>query len=80
MYSRSKLDYTQLKREGAGEESVHQVEAKADELYTNTLQAMTGYQSTIAAIKDTLLERYVLSKDEVFELLEQLAEPQREAA
>jgi cell division protease FtsH len=80
MYSRSKLDYTQLKREGAGEESVHQVEAKADELYTMTLQAMTGYQSTIAAIKDTLLERYVLSKDEVFELLEQLAEPQREAA
>jgi cell division protease FtsH len=80
MYSRSKLDYTQLKREGAGEESVHQVEAKADELYTMTLQAMTGYQSTIASIKDTLLERYVLSKDEVFELLEQLAEPQREAA
>jgi cell division protease FtsH len=80
MYSRSKLDYTQLKREGSPEEALKQVEAKADELYTRTLEAMTDYQPLIEALKDTLLERYVLSKDEVFALLEELAQPQLKAA
>jgi len=80
MYSRSKLDYTQLKREGSPEEALKQVEAKADELYTRTLDAMKDYQPLIEALKDTLLERYVLSKDEVFALLEQLAQPQLKAA
>jgi len=74
MYSRSKLDYSQLKREGSHEESVRQVESKADELYTKTLEAMKGYTDLIVAIKDTLLERYVLSKDEVFALLSDLLE------
>lgn len=80
MYSRSKLDYTQLKREGTGEDAVKLVEAKADELYTRTLEAITGYRAQMEGIKNTLLERYVLSKDEVFELLEQLQEPALEAA
>lgn len=72
MYSRSKLDYKQLKGEGSGEEAIRQVEAKADELYTLTLEAIKGYRDAIEALKDTLLERYVLSKDEVFGLLKQL--------
>jgi cell division protease FtsH len=80
MYSRSKLDYTQLKREGSAEEALKQVEAKADELYTRTLEAIKDYQPLIEALKDTLLERYVLSKDEVFALLEKLAQPQLKAA
>ncbi len=80
MYSRSKLDYTQLKREGKGEDAVKLVEAKADELYTRTLEAISGYRDQIEGIKDTLLERYVLSKDEVFELLEQLRQPELQAA
>ncbi|MGV3653412.1 MAG: AAA family ATPase [Noviherbaspirillum sp.] len=81
MYSRSKLDYTQLKREGNGEDAVRQLEAKADELYSSTLEAITGYREWILALKDTLLERYVLSKDEVFALLESLPpEPERAAA
>jgi cell division protease FtsH len=81
MYSRSKLDYSQLKREGAGEEAVRQVEVKADELYTSTLEAIKGYHDLILALKDTLLERYVLSKDEVFALLESLpTEPELKAA
>jgi cell division protease FtsH len=80
MYSRSKLDYTQLKREGSPEEALKQVEAKADELYTRTLDAMKDYQQMIIALKDTLLERYVLSKDEVFALLEEIAQPQLKAA
>ncbi|QDZ27830.1 AAA family ATPase [Noviherbaspirillum sp. UKPF54] len=79
MYSRSKLDYTQLHRE-SHEESLKQVEAKADELYTRTLEAIKGYKSTIADLKDTLLERYVLSKDEVFELLQEMSEPRLKAA
>ncbi|MDO8299511.1 AAA family ATPase [Lacisediminimonas sp.] len=70
MYSRSKLDYTQLKREGSGEDCVKLVETKADELYTRTLEAMKLYRHQIEVIKTTLLERYVLSKDEVFVLLE----------
>ncbi len=80
MYSRSKLDYTQLKREGSPEEALKQVEAKADELYTRTLDAMKDYQQLIVALKDTLLERYVLSKDEVFALLEEIAQPQLKVA
>ena len=39
MYSRSKLDYSQLKQEG-GEHTVRQVEEKSDELYSYTLGAM----------------------------------------
>jgi cell division protease FtsH len=80
MYSRSKLDYTQLKREGNGEDAVKLVEAKADELYTRTLDSISGYRAQIEGIKDTLLERYVLSKDEVFALLEELQQPELQAA
>ncbi|MDB5798865.1 MAG: family ATPase [Paucimonas sp.] len=80
MYSRSKLDYTQLKREGSGEDSVKMVESKADELYTRTLEAMKGYRDQIESIKTTLLERYVLSKDEVFALLEEMQPPELQAA
>jgi cell division protease FtsH len=72
MYSRSKLDYTQLKGEGSRDDALKQVESKADELYTRTLEAMKGYQCLALALKDTLLERYVLSKDEVFALLAEL--------
>jgi cell division protease FtsH len=72
MYSHSKLDYSQLKREGALDEAVHKVEEKADELYNRTLEAMKGYKDMVWALKDALLERYVLSKDEVFSLLAEL--------
>jgi cell division protease FtsH len=80
MYSRSKLDYTQLKGEGSRDEAVRQVEAKADELYTRTLDGMKTYKDLTWALKDTLLERYVLSKDEVFALLEEMTADQRQAA
>ncbi|HJV81399.1 AAA family ATPase [Noviherbaspirillum sp.] len=80
MYSHSKLDYSQLKREGAAEEAMRQVEAKADELYNRTLEAMKGYKDLIGVLAGTLLERYVLSKDEVFALLAELTEPRRKAA
>jgi len=80
MYSRSKLDYSQLKGESSPEEAMRQVEAKADELYTRTLEAMKDYKDLISALTGTLLERYVLSKDEVFALLADLTEPPRKAA
>jgi cell division protease FtsH len=80
MYSRSKLDYTQLKGEGSRDEAVKQVESKADELYTRTLEAIKGYQHLIGMLKGTLLERYVLSKDEVFDLLESMTAVERKAA
>jgi cell division protease FtsH len=79
MYSRSKLDYTQLKGESSRDEALKQVESKADELYTRTLEAMKGYQHLALALKDTLLERYVLSKDEVFELLAELTGAKEDA-
>ena len=69
MYSRSKLDYTQLGKDSTSAEALEQVESKADELYTATVGRMKAYQGAISAIKDTLLDRYVLSKDEVFDLL-----------
>lgn len=80
MYSRSKLDYTQLKGEGNGEDCVKLVESKADELYTRTLESMKLYRSQIESIKVALLERYVLSKDEVFVLLEPFWSAQEVAA
>lgn len=71
MYSRSKLDYTQLRQEGSGDHTVKQVEEKSDELYSYTLGAIRDYKDVIESIKDTLLEQYVLSKDAVFDLLEE---------
>ncbi len=71
MYSRSKIDYTQLKNEGSGEHTIRQVEQKSDELYSYTLGAIGDYKEAIESIKDTLLDQYVLSKDAVFDLLEQ---------
>ncbi len=56
------------------------VESKADELYTRTLDSMKGYRDQIESIKGTLLERYVLSKDEVFALLEPFWPAQLDAA
>jgi cell division protease FtsH len=70
MYSRSKLDYSQFKNDLSGEHTLVQVEAKADELYSYTLGAIGDYKDVIASLKETLLERYVLSKDAVFDLLE----------
>jgi len=69
MYSRSKLDYKQLRHEGSNSDTLKHVEIKADELYTLTLAAMKEYKDLVSVLKDTLLERYVLSKDEIFALL-----------
>jgi cell division protease FtsH len=73
MYSRSKIDYTQLQQE-SGEHSVRQVEEKSDELYSYTLGAIRDYKAVIESLKDTLLDQYVLSKDAVFALLEERSE------
>lgn len=74
MYSRSKLDYSQFKQDNGAEHTLNQVESKADELYSYTLGAIGDYKELIATLKDILLERYVLTKDAVFELLEQRME------
>jgi cell division protease FtsH len=74
MYSRSKIDYTQLGQDSTGEHSVRQVEEKSDELYSYTLGAIRDYKAVIESIKDTLLDQYVLSKDAVFALLEERSE------
>ncbi|KQQ47435.1 zinc metalloprotease [Duganella sp. Leaf126] len=67
MYSRSKLDYTQFKHRDT---DLDQVQAKADELYTYTLQAIADYRDQIMELKDVLMDQYVLSKDAIFSLLE----------
>jgi cell division protease FtsH len=79
MYSRSKLDYSQLKHEGTGEHTVRQVEEKSDELYSYTLSAIKDYKQVIESLKDTLLDQYVLSKDAVFALLEERKDMLRSA-
>jgi len=75
MYSRSKLDYSQLRGETGDEHTLVQVEAKADELYSTTLAAMRDYRAVMESIKDDLMERYVLSKDAIFALLEERLDP-----
>ena len=75
MYSRSKLDYSQFDSESSAEHTLAQMESKADELYSYTLAAIGDYRAIIATLKDTLLERYVLSKDAVFALLEERLTP-----
>jgi len=77
MYSRSKLDYSRLKNDSSAEHTLAQVQAKADELYSYTLLAMVDYKAQIDELKDVLLDRYVLSKDAIFALLEQ--QQQRDA-
>ncbi|MGZ5202792.1 MAG: AAA family ATPase, partial [Telluria sp.] len=74
MYSRSKLDYSQLQNDGAAEHTLRQVEAKSDELYNYTLTSMRDYKLVIESLKDTLLDQYVLSKDAVFALLDERSE------
>ena len=71
MYSRAKIDYSQMGNDASGEHTLRQVEEKSDELYNYTLNSIRDYQDVIVAIKDTLLDQYVLSKDAVFALLEQ---------
>lgn len=71
MYSRAKIDYSQLQNDASGEHTLRQVEEKSDELYNYTLNSIRDYKDVIVSIKDTLLDQYVLSKDAVFELLEQ---------
>ncbi len=75
MYSRSKLDYRQLRHDGAADVSVRELEQKADELYELTLKAMMEYRDWMCRLKDVLMERYVLSKDDVFDLLENFSRP-----
>ncbi|WP_296944315.1 AAA family ATPase [uncultured Massilia sp.] len=69
MYSRAKIDYSQLQNDASGEHTLRQVEEKSDELYSYTLDAIRDYREVIVALKDTLLDQYVLSKDAVFALL-----------
>jgi cell division protease FtsH len=71
MYSRAKIDYSQLQNDASGEHTLRQVEEKSDQLYSYTLNAIRDYREVIVAIKDTLLDQYVLSKDAVFALLEE---------
>ncbi|MFC5551548.1 AAA family ATPase [Massilia aerilata] len=71
MYSRAKIDYSQMGNDASGEHTLRQVEEKSDELYNYTLNSIRDYQDVIVALKDTLLDQYVLSKDAVFALLEQ---------
>lgn len=74
MYSRSKIDYSQLKNDASSEHTLRQVEDKSDELYSYTLGAIRDYKDVIESLKDTLLDQYVLSKDAVFALLEERRE------
>jgi cell division protease FtsH len=71
MYSRAKIDYSQLQNDASGEHTLRQVEEKSDELYNYTLNSIRDYKDVILSIKETLLDQYVLSKDAVFDLLEQ---------
>jgi cell division protease FtsH len=74
MYSRSKLDYSQLQSDASAEHTLHGVEEKSNELYSYTLGAIRDYKDVIESLKDTLLDQYVLSKDAVFALLEERRE------
>jgi cell division protease FtsH len=68
MYSRSKIDHSQFKNK---ESDLDQVEAKADELYSYTLNSIADYRDQISELKGVLMDQYVLSKDAIFALLEQ---------
>src|SRR5690606_37420695 len=80
MYSNSKLDYRQLKKDSSPEDGIRQLEEKADELYQRTLDAMQAYKDIMWEVKNVLLEQYVLSKDEMFDLLEVAMQEERKAA
>jgi cell division protease FtsH len=49
MYSRAKIDYSQLQNDASGEHTLRQVEEKSDELYSYTLDAIRDYEAVIVA-------------------------------
>lgn len=79
MYSTSKVNYAVLAKAAQSrgvpssasmpENRIAKVEETADALYLRTQAIVQKYKADIEAIKSILLERYVLSKDEIFELL-----------
>jgi cell division protease FtsH len=72
MYSRCKIDHSQF---SSKESDLGQVAAKADELYSYTLTAIADYREPIMALKEVLMEQYVLSKDAIFALLAEQHHP-----
>lgn len=80
MYSPSKLDYRQLRQGEASMKTLTAVEKKSDELYRKTLKSITSYESWIVELKKSLMDKYVLSKDDVFELLAPLLPKQYETS
>ena len=80
MYSSSKLDYRQLKKESSPEDGIRQLEEKADELYHRTLESMQAYKDIMWDVKNVLLDQYVLSKDEIFDLIALSMQEERKAA
>lgn len=73
MYSYSKLDYRQLNKDNMEINTIRQLEKKSDELYASTVSAISKYAPLILKLKTVLLERYVLSKEEIFSLLGEIS-------
>lgn len=75
MYSGAKLDYSQL-AETEASRTVRAMEERAEALYAKTVEALGARKALIETLKDVLMERYVLTKDEVFEILAREMAPQ----
>lgn len=72
MYKKSKLNYGVLEADDClNKDIIREIEDKSNELYHQTLADLKKYISLIEYITPILLERYVLSKEEIFELIEQ---------
>ena len=82
MYSRSKIDYSQLQaaKAAASTRCARWRRSRMSSTATRWTRSATT-SDVIESLKDTLLEQYVLSKDAVFALLESLPrEPELQAA
>lgn len=68
MYSEAKIDYSVFK--DVQQDVLARIEAKSAECYTRAVQAVTQHKEFVEAMKDVLMQQYILEKDEIFARLE----------
>ena len=74
MYKKSKLNYEELGSKQIDEKIIKEIEHKSENLYAQTLDDLKEYLPLIQKITPILLEKYVLSKEEIFDVIDTISD------